>query len=242
MNTPSNARLRMGAALGMAGLIVLAAGGCGGAANTHGSAGSEAVSAAPAAKVLTGAKLKSLLLPASAMPKGFRLNADGVRDTGDSVAPSSSSPVARGKVCGMLMQTSWIQAAGIGSATFAQNDYGNAGHTDQVAQEIDTYHGDDAQKTMSGLRKAFAGCTAFTDKSSGVTAQVKLVRSPLHGAGDEGIKVVGTSPTWQGGMTLVAVRVGNAVVTTFYSASGHDKGAAAVKMAESLAKKVQSAS
>ncbi|MCW2883209.1 MAG: hypothetical protein JWL58_71 [Streptosporangiaceae bacterium] len=241
MNASADNRLRMGAALGMAGLIVLTAGGCQGG-STSGSAGSGAASTATGAKMLMGTKLNSLLLPASAMPKGFRLNADGARNTGDSVSPRSSSPVPPGKVCDMLLQTSWSQAAGIDAATFAQNDYGDSSHTNQFAQEIDTYHGDDAQKTMSGLRKAFAHCAAFTDKTNGMTAKVKLVRSALRGAGDEGVKAVATSSLWQGGLTLVGVRVGNAVITTLYSSSHQDKGAAAVKMAETLAKKVRSAS
>src|SRR4051812_41544313 len=90
----SDHRLRTGAALGMAGLMLLAATGCQDKSVTPGSAGS---GAAAKAKVLSGTKLNSLLLPASAMPMGFRLNADGVRNTGDSVSPPSSSPVPRGK-------------------------------------------------------------------------------------------------------------------------------------------------
>lgn len=242
MNSSADYRLRMGAALGVASLIVFAATGCGGDATTHSSAGSEAAPATSTAKVLTGTKLQSLLLPASTIPKGFQLNTDGARNTGNAVAPPSSTAVAPGKICGMLEQTSWIRASGIGSAAFAQNDFGDAGHTNQFAQEIDTYHGDDAQKAMSGLRKAFAGCTAFTDKSNGMTARIKLVRSALPGAGDEGIKAVATSPAWQGGMTLVAIRVGSTVVTAFYSSSHKDKGAAAVRMAKRIAKNVQSAS
>ena len=238
MNASADHRLRTGAALGMAGLMLLAAAGCQDKSTAPSSAGAGAPSKA---KVLSGTKLNSLLLPASAMPKGFKLNADGVRNTGDSVASPSSSPVPRDKVCGMLVETSWIRAAGIEGATFAQNDYGDPGQTSQVAQEIDTYHRDDAQKTMAALRKAFAGCTAFTEKTSGMTAKVKLVSSAVRGAGDEGIKAVVSSPIWEGGVTLAAVRVGNAVVTTLYSSTHRDKGAAAVKMAGELAKKVQSA-
>lgn len=242
MNTSADHRLRMGAALGVTGLIVLAATGCGADATTHSSAGSNASPASTTAKVLTGTKLKSLLLPAGAMPKGFRLNADGVRDTGNADMPSSSAAVPPGKVCGMFEQTSWIRTSGIDSAAFAQNDFGDAGHTNQFAQEIDAYHGGDARAAMSGLRKAFAGCAAFTDKSGGTTAKVKLVSSALPGAGDGGIKAVATSPVWQGGTTLVAIRVGSAVVTAFYSSSHPDKGAAAVRMAKTIAKNVQSAS
>jgi hypothetical protein len=242
MNTFADHRLRMGAALGVAGLVVFAAAGCGGDATTPASAGSEAAPSTSTAKVLKGAKLRTLLLPAGAMPKGFQLSPDGVRNTGDAVAPPSRTAVAPGKVCGMLQQTSWTRVSGIDSATFAQNDFVDAGHTNQFAQEIESYHGDDAQKVMSGLRKAFAHCASFTDTSDGMRIKVKLVRSALPGAGDEGIKAVQTSPAWQGGMTYVAIRVGNSVVTAFYSSSHADKGAAAVKMAKKIAQNVRSAS
>jgi hypothetical protein len=241
MNTPAVANgLRMGVALGMAGLIVLAVSGCGGDVATPGAGGSGTASAAPQSTMLTGAKLKSLLLPASAMPKGLRLSADGARNTGVSVAPRATEPVVPGKVCPMFQQTAWIRASGISPATFAQNDYVDAGQTSQFAQEIDTFHGTDARTVMSKLRKAFAGCTAFVEKSDGVTAKTKLVKSTLPGVRDEGIKAVMTSPTYQGGVTLAAIRVGNTVVTILYS-STHGKGTAGVKMAESIAQNVQHA-
>lgn len=193
-------------------------------------------------KLLKGAKLNSLLLPAGAMPKGFRLETDQVRNTGDAVAPRSSEPIAPGKLCQTFVQTAWIRAAGIGSATFAQNDYVDAGHINQFGQELDAFHGDDAQKVMVALRSSLARCTHFTEKSNGMTAKVRIVSSAVHRTADEGFKALITSPAWEGGMTLAAIRVGNTVVTTFCSSSHKDRGAAAVKMAERLAANVRSAS
>jgi hypothetical protein len=229
----------------MAGLIALTASGCGTSTATgvSGSPSESGAAKSGAAKenLLLGAKLNSLLLPASAMPKGFTISADDARNTGKSVGPRVSHPVAPGKVCEMLREISWIDAAGVGAATFAQNDYVDAGQTSQVAQEIDGFHGTDAQTAMTHLRKVLAGCTSFVEKSDGMTAKIKLVKSTLPGVGDEGVKAVMTSPTYQGGMTVAAIRVGTTIVTVLYS-STHDKGGAAVKMAEKIAENVQAAS
>ncbi|MCO6008857.1 hypothetical protein NE236_28165 [Actinoallomurus purpureus] len=242
MKIPS-ARIRTGAVLATASAAVLAVGGCGGGGGAaHDSAtGSKTPSASAAPAILKGSALKGLLLPAGAMPKGFRVSEDGTRDSGEAVASRSDAPVPAKKVCGALGQTSWIRVTGIGGATFAQNDYANAAHTEEIAQEIDTYHGDDARQVIAKLRKVFAHCAAFTDNADGGVAKVKVKSATLPGAGDEGVKAVQTSSTWEGGTTLAAVRVGNAIVTTLYSSSHADKGAKAVAMTERVAKKVKAA-
>ncbi|GAA4579432.1 hypothetical protein GCM10023194_05070 [Planotetraspora phitsanulokensis] len=240
MKTFADTPLRMGAILAAAGLVVLATGGCGGTAGSENPVKTPAA-AAQDPKVLTGGELNAMLLSADAMPKGFKINADGTRDSGDVLAEGSTSTVPRDKLCGILLQTAWIRAAGIDGAAFAQNDYLGPGRAGQFAQEIDTFQGDNAEKVMAALKKAFGQCASFIDKSDGTTAQVKLVRSAVPGVGDEAIKAVQTSPAWQGGTTLVAARVGNAVVTTLYSSSGKDKGAAGVKMTKAIVENVQAA-
>jgi hypothetical protein len=243
MKIPPARRMRTGAVLAAASAAVLAAGGCQSGGAAQHSAGPKAASAPAApggAGVLKGTTLKSLLLPAGAMPKGFRLIPDDTQDTGDG-GSAAGTPIPAAEMCDALGQTSWIRVAGITSATFAQNGYGNAAHTDEIAQEIDTFRGDDARRVMAKLREVFAHCATFTDKGSPV-AKVKLRAATVHSAGDQALKAVETSPTWQGGTTLAAVRVGNTIVTTLYSSSHADKGAAAVTMAEKIAKKVQTAS
>ncbi|MFL6056841.1 MAG: hypothetical protein ACJ72W_28675 [Actinoallomurus sp.] len=243
MKIPTARRVRTGAVLAAASAAVLAAGGCQSGGAAQHSAGPKAASApaAPAgANVLKGSTLKSLLLPAGAMPKGFRLIPDITRDTGDD-GSGASTPIPAAEICDALGQTSWIRVAGIASATFAQNGYGNAAQTDEIAQEIDTFRGDDAQRVMAKLRKVFAHCATFTDKSASPVAKIKLKTATVHGAGDQAMKAVETSPTWQGGTTLAAVRVGNAIVTMLVSSSHADKGAAAVTLAERVAKKVKAA-
>jgi hypothetical protein len=173
------------------------------------------------------------------LPAGFKPDTQGARNTGASVAQDSSSPVPASKVCGLLTGTSWILAAGLDSATFAQNDYLDAGHTQEVAQEIDTFTGTDATKVMSALWKAFGRCRDFTQKYNGMTAKTTLVRSRPTSAAFAAIEAVQTSPTFTGGTTLVAIRIANAIVTVLYSASSHDKGGAAVTLAEEIAQRVQ---
>jgi hypothetical protein len=204
------------------------------------SARSTPSSAAKAAdKPILGKKLKTLLLPASAMPKGYKVNADGVRNSGDTVAPSSTTAVPRAQLCGSLMATSWIRASAIDSATFAQNDYSDPSLINQVAQELDGFHPGDAQKAMKGLRTALRKCASFTDKSDQMTAKIKIVTVPLK-TGDDALKATVTTPAWEGGMTLVAIRIGDSIVTVFCS-TAKDGGKAAAPMAKQLAKNLTSA-
>lgn len=241
-------RLKLAAGAGLAALAVVAASGCGsGSAGSGpaapGSAAAAAVKAtpSPAQTILTGTKLASLLPPASALPAGFTLNPQYTRNSVDAVVPDSSSPLPSGQVCQRLTATAWIATAGITGATFAENDYGDASKAQEIALEIDAFHGDDAQKVMTGLWAVFGRCQAFTYSASGMTVSTKLVRSRLAGAGDEGIKAVLTAPVFDGGETLAAIRVGNTIVTSLYSSSHSDLGAAAVSMAGTLATKLRSA-
>jgi hypothetical protein len=239
MNTPVNNRLRVGAVAVVAGLAVLTAGGCGGTAGSENSGASASTAPTPTVKVLNGTELNHLLLPAKAMPKGFTIEPDGTRNSGADLTPRSDEPVAASKLCETFLETAWIRVAGIGEAAFAQNDYVGPDQNGQFAQEIDSYHGEDAKKAMSQVKKAFAHCATFTSKSDGMTAKIKMVSSKLPGVGDEAVKVVQSSPAWQGGTTLVAARTGNVVVTTFYNSSGADMGAAVVKMTETIVKNVE---
>jgi hypothetical protein len=226
----------------LAALAVLAAAGCGsGSAGSPQAGGSARPSASRAQTILTGTKLSALLLPAQAMPAGFTLDPQGVRNSVDSIQPDGNSPLPAGQVCQRLAETSWIETESITSASFAQNDYGNAAHTEQFAQEIDAFHGDDAQKVMAGLWDVFGRCHAFTYTMSGMTIRNTLTRSTLTGVGEQAIKAVITSPAFNGGETLVASRVGNNVITCFYSSGRTDLGSAVVPMTGTIAKKVAAA-
>ena len=190
---------------------------------------------------LHGTDLAGLLLPPSALPKGLKPNADGTRNSADAVRPPSRTPVPRAAACRMLDTTAWIDAAGIGSATFAQSDAVNAAHTEEVAQGIDTFRAGDAGRVITGLYRVLAHCARFTDTYGGNTAHVRLARSRVHANGADGVKAVLTAPEWEGGATLVALRGGDAVVTVQYDYGHAGRGAAAVRWAGRIAAKVRAA-
>jgi hypothetical protein len=141
----------------------------------------------------------------------------------------------------MLTGTGWIMDGGVNTADFAQSDYMNASRTAEIAQEIDFFQAGDAQKVMSRLWRAFGHCQTFTQQTHGTTATTSVTRAELPGVGDQAIKAVETAPVYYGGMTLVAIRVGDAVVTFMDSSSSSDEGAAAVTMAERVAQRVRAA-
>lgn len=198
-----------------------------------------ASSSAPAS--LTGTQLGAALLPAAAMPHGFKLDPSNSRNTGDSTPGDTTQQVSPGQQCLLLDGTSWITATGISAGSFAQNDYLNGDKTAEIAQEADAYSGGDAQHVMAVLWQVFGRCAHYTDNSGGTSAAVTMTRSKLSGVGDQAYEAVQTSPAFYGGNTLVAIRVGNVIVTCYVTSPGNDKGSAALRYAESIAAKVHSA-
>jgi hypothetical protein len=184
------------------------------------------------ATTLDGTDLDGALLPASAMPAGYRLDASGERDTGTSTAPDTTQHVSA--PCGMLGDTSWIDATGIVAGSFAQDDYVNASGTEEVAQEADAYTTADAERAMTALWRVLGTCARFTNG----TANITMTRSQLTGMGNQAVEAVQTSPAYQGGTTIVAVRVGDVIVTTLDSSAGNDKGSAAVGYAKRIAQNI----
>ena len=140
------------------------------------------------------------------------------------------------KLCGALTATSWIEVAGIETSAFAQNDYTNTAKTAEIAQEADTFTGGDAQRAMTAIWRVFGKCATFTQGSGDTTATYTMTRKRLPGVGDDAIEAVQTSPAYDGGTTLVAIRIGNEIVTTMDSSPDSDKGRGAVGYAERIAK------
>jgi hypothetical protein len=188
-------------------------------------------SASPSAAALDGTDLNAALLPASAMPPGYRLDSSSERDTGTSTAPDTTGHVSA--PCGMLGDTSWIDATGIVAGSFAQDDYVNKSETEEIAQEADAYTTADAEHAMTALWRILGTCAHFTDGSASIT----MTRSQLA-VGDQAVEAVQTSPAYQGGTTIVAVRVGDVIVTTLDSSAGNDKGSAAVGYATRIARNI----
>lgn len=192
----------------------------------------------PNAGLLTGTKLKSLLV--TDMPPGFSLDSSGSADTGDTFQSPSSAPAAGKPDCSKLNGTAWVSLAGPGAVSFAQSDYLDSSKN-EIAQEIDVYPGTTAQTVMSDLKRVFAECATFTMTAQGQTATVHIATSAAPSLGSDAIKAVMTSPDWYGGTTLVAARVGTAVVTAFYSTSGKSEGAQVVALATQIVQNVKSA-
>ncbi len=222
------------AVLGLAGCSPTGTTSSGSSTGPSASAGARA--GGRAAAVPSGRELNSLLLPGSALPAGFRIDAGGTRNTGDHDVAGASSPIPAAKACDALSSTSWINTAAVNGVSFAQNDYTH-GTYDTFAQEIDGFPGGGAHAAMAGLRKVFAGCAHFTSQQGGTSYATRLTVKSLPGLGDEALEGVVTSPAWSGGTTLVAVRVGDLVVTTLDNAQS-DTGGAGVGLTRSLVGRV----
>jgi hypothetical protein len=207
---------------------------------TSGPGGATASSAAasPTASPLTGIQLKAMLAPASWFPSGFAIDPTGSVDTGDSYQQPSSAGRAPG--CIRLDGTAWVQLAGVGSVSFAQNDYIDRSISEQYAQEIDVYQGTSAKDVMTGLRRLARTCPSFHDAQTSSTVTVKLRQGPA--LGDDSLTFRLKSPRWQGGTALEAVRVGTAVVTVLYSAASGTGTAQATKLATTITRRLKRAS
>jgi hypothetical protein len=190
-----------------------------------------ATTANPDAGLLTGAQLKAMLEPASYFPAGYRRQRAGTRDTGTGYELPSASDV-RQPNCRLLGATSWTSITGINGVSFAQDDYIDKTSSTEIAQEIDVYPGTTAQAVMGKLGAVSARCPSYTDPQTASRAKVREQASPRLGEG--GYVITVTDPAWRGGTTLVAARVGTAVVTVL-STDGADNGhAGAVKLAREL--------
>ncbi len=215
----------------------------GGAATSEASSpGGAATSGAtnPNAGLKSGAQLKTFLLSAKDLPAGFKVTPDAVRDSGDVFGPPSTATSPFRSACQSLDTNAWIEGAGIGSASFAQTGFTDS-YGDEIDAEIDSFRGADPQLVMTNLRKLFAACATYHTTTNGVRTTVKVVARAGPRIGDDSVKAVLTSPVWQGGSTLAAVRVGNAVVSVLYASSKSDLGAKATNLAATIVQRLQAA-
>lgn len=185
----------------------------------------------------TGARLKAMLEPRSFFPKAFAPDPGGSVNTGDGYQPAT----APGKLpCSRLGSTAWVDLSDIGSVSFAQSDFIDKPAIEEYAQEIDVYPGATAQAVLRALRKLPARCSGYKDPQTGGTVTVTLGRGPA--IGNASLSLLLSSPVWQGGTTLEAVRVGQAVVTVLYSADSGTGAKQASALARILTTRVISAS
>jgi hypothetical protein len=202
---------------------------------------SSAASSAPAnpnAGLLTGTQLKAALQPASTFPDGFTVDATGSVNTGATF--QAASPSTGVTACTRLDGTDWVDLAGPGSVSFAENDYIDRSTSEQFAQEIDAYQGTTAQAVMAGLRKVALRCPSFTDTQTSSTVTVKLVQGPA--LGDDALTLILSSPRWMGDIALEAVRVGTSVVTVLHSAASGTGVAMATALAGAITGQVKTMS
>lgn len=180
----------------------------------------------PDAGLLTGTQLKAALAPASAFPAGFAVDPSGTRDTGDDYALQTLTDVTAPD-CTKLLGTSWSsELTGINGVSFAQSDYINKDSSSEIAQELDVYRGTAAQTMMVALSKISRACPSVVDSQTSTKA--KVTEHATTGLGDSAYTITVTDSAWQSGDTLVAARVGTAVVTVL-SNEGSDNGAASAR-------------
>ncbi|MBO0824065.1 MAG: hypothetical protein J2P27_09425 [Actinobacteria bacterium] len=234
--------LRLGVAAATASLVA----GCSLASSStsgssHPPAQATTHSASPSAKMLSGPDLAAILLPASSMPTGYTVDASITRDSGPQLAFDTARPMPASQVCQTFKQTAYIRAAGIATGDFAQSDYLSTDHSQEIAEEIDIFTGTDAQQVMATLWQELGTCSSFSYHSNGTTVSCTVTRSRLPGEGDEAIKAVIVSPVFEGGETLVAIRMGSQIITTLDSSRGKDLGSPAVTYAEQIAQRLRAA-
>ncbi|MET7613354.1 hypothetical protein [Streptomyces seoulensis] len=181
------------------------------------------------AGLMTGTQLKKALAPASVFPSNLSAVSDGFSDSGDEFASPAGRDTAKPD-CSKFENTTWLDVSGFkGGVSFAQGEYANADETEEMVQEIDVFQGRTADSVMRQIRAAAGACATFTDLND--HSKVQLSGSTTAGLGDDAFTMTMTSGHWENGTTLVAARVGNAVVTVT-STAGKDNGAAnAAKLA-----------
>lgn len=184
--------------------------------------------------------LNGLLLPRGSMPNGYTADNSATVYDGSMLPSDTPSAVPAAQVCDVLTQTAWIRASGISAADFAEAGYASPDRTASISEEIDAFKGDDAQQAMTELWDTFGRCAVFTEPFGGKAVKTTLTRSVLGGQWG-GIEAVELSPSLEGGLTVVAVHVGYAIVTVLDSSTGSDDGSAAVSMADRIATRLSAA-
>lgn len=192
----------------------------------------------PTAGMPNGPKLKAALLPAADVPHSLKANPRGSQDSGDPLGMPSTGPAPTAKDCTHLSDIPWIQIAGISGDAFAGSDFTDS-YSDDFNQEIDVFEGNTAATVMSRVKQLFASCAHFHQQQDGSTHAVTLTTKHLTGLGDDAVQGVLTSPDFQGGETLIAVRVGSFVVSTLYN-DQRTTGGADLALTEALVKRLKS--
>jgi hypothetical protein len=188
----------------------------------------------------TGTYLATLLTTPTILGKGFAIDPTANLDSGEKNTASNIADVTQAD-CSKTLHSDWMLDAGTGDA-FAFRMFKN-GDTQEVAEQFDRFDSlNAAQSYMKNIRQLATVCsgrTTDTDTQSKVMFKGKAVGD----LGNEAYAITGTSPDWNSGETLGAVRVGDVVVTTFtVDGVAKDNGASlAAKALTDAAAKLKSA-
>jgi hypothetical protein len=177
-----------------------------------------------------GGDLQAALVTKKDVPAGFKIDPNVTRDSADTFAEPEKAKAPVKKSCADLGSNIWISGSGVVAGSFAQ-----IGFTDPYSNEIDamieSYRGEEATKVMANMRKLFGLCSTYKTKVEGVgKLKVKVVTKNGPKVGDESIRGVMTSSAWEGGITLIAVRSGNEIVSVLSSATKNDGGQQGAKL------------
>jgi hypothetical protein len=199
-----------------------------GTAQTPGTA--EVVESDPDAGLKKGSQLKAALPTAKDAPAGFKVERDMLRDSVDGFAEAVPAAPLKRSSCKELDTSLWTSGSGIESASFAQTSFTDR-QSNQIYAMIESYRGNDAETAMTNLRKLFRLCARYRTTLDGVgRVTVKLVIKAGPKVGDGSIRAVQTSPELAGGVTLIATRSGNEIVSVLVSAIKNDGGVQGAKL------------
>jgi len=185
----------------------------------------------PDAGLLTGTQLKGLLEPRAYFPRGYVRDPAATRDIGPGYQQPGTTGVAQPD-CRLLGATSWMSITGISGVSFAEDAYLDQASSSEIAQEIDVYRGTAARAVIQKLGTIATACPWYTDAQTGSRATVREQASPQFTAG--GYVITVTDPAWRSGTTLVAARVGTAVVAVLSTDGAGNGRASAMRLARQL--------
>ncbi|MFF1547996.1 hypothetical protein [Streptomyces sp. NPDC058291] len=188
--------------------------------------------------LLTGTQLKKALAPASYFAAGFAVDPESTRDTGDTYRAPATRSAAKPD-CTRFGSTGWIDLSGIEGVSFAQDSYVGKNTSSELDQEVDVYRGTTSTDVMTALTKVVEACPSYPDADT--KSKVRITGAATPGLGDDAYTITLTDDAWESGSTLIAVRVGTAVVSVL-STDGADNGAAsAKKLAEQVVSSLKTA-
>ncbi|WP_405582414.1 hypothetical protein [Streptomyces sp. NBC_01190] len=182
---------------------------------------------------LTGDQLTKELAPASLFAPGLAVDPSATRDTGSSYQTQAVENPPKAP-CSTLDTTGWMTITGISGVSFTQQDRFDKSTTTEVYQGIDVFKGTTSTTVLDKLSRIADRCPSFTDDQT--HTKVKVTVKPLPGIGDGAYKVTLSCPGWQSGNTLIAARVGTAVVSVLSTdGSAGDGSGTAKKVAAHIA-------